>query len=359
MARPTNTQMSLLDAIADMEQREDPDIGFPPLVTAMSLMPGTKPPQSQRVWAKRSGRWSATWTAGTKISDGSSWGLPWGPKGRLWVAYLGGKALRNHHPMVELPASKTAFMRDFGLAASGGTTGSKDLVGDGVRRLVRANLIAEMDQDTSDPDLIVDEGTGMRIAQSWSLWWDRSDNPTHPVKNSYILLDPLFYELIQGHPLPLNLDALRILAGSALAQDLYSWLTYRLRQLTKPTTVTWEQLTVQFGKNGLPAVGTPNSARSRAVSETKRNIRAQLPTVLAVYHKAKVVDTDRGLMLHPSPPHVPERGGHGLRRADAAASLPARRKEAAAADARRQPVRLAATSGTEAPQLPAGRSSHQ
>lgn len=342
MARPTNTQMSLLDAIAEMDQREDLEIGFPPLATAMSLMPGTKPPQTQRIWTKKNGRWSATWTAGTKVSDGSSWGLPWGPKGRLWIAYLGGRALRNHDPMIELGASQTAFMRDFGLAASGGSTGSKGLVGDQVRRLVRANLITEADED--DPaGLVGDEGGGMRIAQSWSLWWDRSDNPTHPVKGSYILLDPLFYETIGKHPLPLNLDALRILCGSALAIDLYSWLTYRLRQLNKPVTVTWEQLTVQFGKAGLPDVGTPNSARSRAVSETKRNIRAQMPTVLAVYHKAKVFDSTHGLILYPSPPHVPERGLHGTHRAQAAASLPARRKEAAAADDKRPPRRGSAS----------------
>ena len=332
MARPTSTQMSLLDAITEMDQREELEIGFPPLATAMSLMPGTKPPLTQRVWTKKNGRWSATWTAGTRVTDGSSWGLPWGPKGRLWIAYLGGRALRNNHPMIELGASQSAFMRDFGLAASGGSTGSKGLVGDQVRRLVRANLITEAGEDDIGAGLVADEGGGMRIAQSWSLWWDRSENPTHPVKGSYIMLDPLFYATIDKHPLPLNLDALRILCGSALAIDLYSWLTYRLRQLTKPVTVPWEQLTVQFGKAGLPALGTPNSARSRAVSETKRNIRAQMPTVLAVYHKAKVIDSAHGLILHPSPPHVPERGLHGAHRALAAGSLPARRKQAAAAD---------------------------
>lgn len=29
--------------------------------------------------------------------------------------------------------------------------------------------------------------------------------------------------------------------------DLYVWLSYRLRNLSKPTTVTWSQLEAQFG----------------------------------------------------------------------------------------------------------------
>ena len=352
MARPTATQLSLLEAIQEMDQREDPEIGFPPVATAMSLMPGTKLPLSVRAWAKESGRWAVSWTAGTDPRTGDGTGLPGGGKGRLLVADWAGRALRNNHPMIELGLSEAGFMRDLGVASSGGATGSKSLVGEMALRLVRSSIVAELDQDGSK--YVGGEGSGMRIAQSYSLWWARSENSTHPVKGSYVLLDPLFWQLIQDHPLPLNLDALRILAGSALAQDLYSWLTYRLRQLQHPVTVTWEQLTQQFGTKGLPAADAPRSGRSRAVSETKRNIRAQMPTVLAVYHKAKVFDGDRGLELQPSPPHVAERGLHGQHRAIASASYPARRKAASVADSKgRRPVKNPAPSPAPLP-LPDG-----
>ena len=353
MARPTTTQMSLLDAIAEMDQREDPEIGFPPVATAMSLMPGTKLPISVRAWAKENGRWAVSWTAGTNPRTGAGTGLPGGGKGRLLVAFLAGRAVRNKHPMIELGASEAGFMRDLGMAASGGKGNSKDLVGEMALRLVRSSIVAELDPGAVGAKLIGGQGDGMRIAQSYSLWWARSENSTHPVEGSYIHLDPLFWQMIKDHPLPVNLDALRILAGSALAQDLYSWLTYRLRQLEHPITVSWEQLTHQFGTKGLPPEGTPNSGRSRAISETKRNIRKQMPTVLAVYHKAKVYDTDRGLELRPSPPHVAEKGLHAYHRAIAAASYPNRRKAAAAADAvGRRPIKVPSQLGAEAPQLP-------
>lgn len=315
-----------------MDQREDAPIGYPPLVTAMCLLPGTKPAQDRRVWQRTNGRWSMTWTAGTNLTDGSSVGLPYGPKARLLLAFLGGYAVRNRTPMIELGPSQNGFMTALGLASSGGQTGSRLRVGEQVRRLVRSQL--EVGRDGADPNFLTDEGAGMRFARSWRLWWDRSDNPTHPVEGSYIELSKDFYDEILDHSFPLNLDALLILDDSALAIDLYAWLTYRLRTVQKPVTVSWENLTAQFGKDGLPETGR---ARSRAVSELKRNVRAQMGKVLAVYHTAKVEDTDYGLLLRPSPPHVPERGMHGLRRAQSVVTLPARRRAAAAADAQRTP----------------------
>ena len=366
MARPSPTELTLLAAIQEMDQREDPEIGYPPVATAMSLMPGTKLPVSVRAWAKTSGPWAVSWTAGTNPRNGEGYGLPGGGKGRLLVAYLAGRALRNNDPMIELGLSEAGFMRDLGMAASGGKGNSKALVGEMALRLVRSNIVAEKDADPSKYD--GGQGDGIRIAQSYSLWWARSENTTHPTAGSYILLDPLFWQLIQDHPLPLNLDALRILAGSALAQDLYSWLTYRLRQLEHPITVSWEHLTQQFGTKGLPPVNAPNSGRSRAISETKRNIRKQMPTVLAVYHKAKVIDTDRGLELHPSVPHVPQKGMHAIHRAAAAASYPSRRKAATEVagqmtlgddTADQAPIKVRATVGVPAPELPAPRRTGQ
>ncbi len=353
MARPTITQLSLIAAIQEMDRRENPEIGFPPVATAMSLMPGQKLPLSVRAWAKESGRWAVSWTAGTNPRTGAGTGLPGSGKVRLLVAFLAGRALRNQDPTIELGFSEMGFMRDLGMAASGGKGNSKALVGEMALRLVRSSIVAELDPGADGARLVGGEGDGMRIAQSYKLWWARDENSTHPTEQNFIKLDPLFWQLIKDHPLPVNLDALRILATSALAQDLYSWLTYRLRTLQHPLTISWEQLTQQFGNKGLPPKDAPNSGRSRAISETKRNIRAQMPIVLAVYHKARVYDSDRGLELNPSPPHVAEKGLHAYHRALAAASLPARRKAATAADAAgRRPTKAAAVPGMAAPQLP-------
>lgn len=348
MARPTSTQLSILDDIALMDAREDPPIGYPPVIAAFCTMPGQKPPQDLRVWSRETNGRRWTITAGTNLEDGSSVGLPYGPKARLWLAFLGGYAKKHQTPVIELGPSLNGFMAEFGVYGNGGRNGSKPLVGEQIRRLVRSQLEFGATEDM--PRYHRDHGGGMRFARHWDLWWDRSENPTHPVDGSYIILSDDFYREIDESSFPLNLDALRILGGSALAMDLYAWLTYRLRTVTRPTTVTWQQLAVQFGKAELAEAGR---RRTLAISETKRNIRAQMGTVLAVYHQAKVEDTDAGLVLRQSQPHVPERGLHGIRRAQAVVTLPARRMAAAAADRTRAPIKVEATLGDQ-PALPAG-----
>ena len=83
--------------------------------------------------------------------------------------------------------------------------------------------------------------------------------------------------------------------------------------------------------------------------------------MLAVYHKAKVVDTDRGLELHPSVPHVPQKGMHAVH---PAASYPSRRKAATEVagqmtlgddTAERAPIKVHTTVGVAVPELPAPR----
>lgn len=318
MARPKATQLSLLSDIEAMDAERNPPIGYPPLVTAMCTMPGKRPPDDLRVWTRENGRLTFTVAAGVN-PDGTSAGLPYGPKARLLLAHLGGYAVKYRTPVIDLGASMSGFMGSLRLANSGGPYGPRTLVGEQVVRLVRSSM--EILWDTGDSGH--DKGAGMRFARSWNVWWDREVNSSHPLQGSFIELSGDFYREIINHSFPLNLDALRILDDSALAMDLYAWLTFRLFSLEETILVPWAALAQQFGRRNLPASGRP---RTRIISETKCNILEQLPKVLAVYHRARVTVTDEGLRLQKSPPHVPERGMHGVARAQAAATLPRRRR---------------------------------
>ena len=327
--RTANTQLALLDDIAAMDQSESPEIGYPPLFMAMHTIPGKRPADDLRIWRREQGKSGLVITAGTNLEDGSNIGLPYGPKARLLIAVFGAWAVKHRTPVIELGPSMAEFMRSLGLGTSGGKTGPRTLVGEQVKRLVRAQF--EISFDGDDPGR--DRGAGMRLARSWDVWWDRSDNSSHPVKGSYIELSHDFYQLIIDRSFPINVAALRILdSRGALAMDLFTYFTFRLPKLDRPLVLTWAQATEHFGKSGLPAAGR---ARTNAISETKRNILAALPYVLAVYHRAKVEVVASGLKLFPSTPHVPQRGMHGHARAAATATLPARRAAAMAADAGR------------------------
>jgi hypothetical protein len=75
--------------------------------------------------------------------------------------------------------------------------------------------------------------------------------------------------------------------------DVYAWLVHRLFHLTRPNTVTWAQLSGQFGHG----YSQPRKFRHFFMDSLKR--------VLAVYPEARVKPGDLGLLLTPSRPHVP------------------------------------------------------
>jgi len=313
-----NSQLNLFQAVAEMDERLEPLIGYTPGELVQCAFPQIKPKNdARRVWLRRNGALTVKLTAGTN-DDESSTGLPYGPKSRVFLALCAKRIKQTGSATVELGASQNAFMDTLGYTSkSGGKTGNKLLVAEQARRIVRANLEVRWDKDHPNRD----RGGGMRFADFWDLWWDRAKNPTHPVDGSYIVFSRLFVNMVENAQ-PVNLEAMVILGKSALAQDLYTFLSGRLYQLRRPLKLNRIQLAVQFGNGPLPE---DPGRLADFVSETWRNIRTQMPAVLRVYHEANVELLDDGLLLRESPPHVPPRGGHALTRARRAETKETRR----------------------------------
>ncbi|MBB2903226.1 hypothetical protein FHR75_004068 [Kineococcus radiotolerans] len=112
---------------------------------------------------------------------------------------------------------------------------------------------------------------------------------------SSVTLSAELYEEVPHRPVPVDIGALRLLRGSPLRLDVYTWLTYRMSYLRKPVVVTWEQLRFQFGTQ----VSTPRGYR-----HFRADFSEALRWVLAIYREAKVDEVANGIRLRPSPPHV-------------------------------------------------------
>lgn len=102
-----------------------------------------------------------------------------------------------------------------------------------------------------------------------------------------------FYEELIAHAVPIDLRALKALKGSPLALDIYSWLTYRMSYLRKPCLIPWEALQIQFG------------ADYGRLRDFKRKFLGHLGDVLHVYAAARLTERSTGLLLKPSPTHLP------------------------------------------------------
>jgi hypothetical protein len=76
--------------------------------------------------------------------------------------------------------------------------------------------------------------------------------------------------------------------------DVYSWLAFRLHHLTAHTAISWAALKPQFG------LGISRDRNFRAL------FGDDLRLALSVYPQANVDLTEKGIVLRPSPPPVPD-----------------------------------------------------
>jgi len=116
-----------------------------------------------------------------------------------------------------------------------------------------------------------------------------------------LVMSSEFFREITRSAVPVDLRAIQQLKRSPLAIDIYIWLTYRMSYLRRPCLIPWKALKNQFGAD---------YSRSR---DFRRGFLAHLGEVLHVYPNARVGQTDPGLLLYPSPPHVQARTGRQVR----------------------------------------------
>ena len=102
----------------------------------------------------------------------------------------------------------------------------------------------------------------------------------------------MLFHSILDRSAPLSTNAIKSLRKSPMDLDVYAWLAHRLYHLSKPSTVTWQQLSEQFG-HGYAELRT-----------FKRFFTESLKRVHAVYPEAKLKVGDAGVVLMPSKPHL-------------------------------------------------------
>ena len=114
---------------------------------------------------------------------------------------------------------------------------------------------------------------------------------------STVQFSPRYFESLMEHAVPLNEDAVRRIAHSAMALDIYTWLAQRLHRIDpkQAAFVPWVSLKQQFGDG------------YSHMNNFKRVFRHTLRQVRTVYQDAKFSDDDKGMYLQSSRPPVARR----------------------------------------------------
>lgn len=283
----------LVDIAAEVMAGEREDLGWAYTGWAFTALPHKRVPDDA-VWQREMGQVTLTISPGhlpgKTRSELVKVGVPFGAHARLVMLYLQTQAIRTGSREVEVGRTMNAFLERIGVAPGGKTRQS---VSEQLRRIAASTVMFSWQQTPDSAPGFMRQ----TIIKGGQLGVRMTDDIQSTLWEEHIVLSEDFYDNLRKYPIPLLEQAVRAIGASSLALDLYVWLSYRLRSLTKPTPISWQALHAQHGAE---------YARTR---DFKRFMIPQLKLALAAYPQAHVTLEDDGLMLYPSAPPISKLGG--------------------------------------------------
>ena len=249
----TPAQRKLLEDSATIfnEPATRQDAAYLPRELVQVTLPHKNPGDAQQ-WKRTNGNLTIGIQPGQDFITGKSYGYPYGTIPRLLLFWITTEAIRTKSPRLELGNSLSGFMAELGLNSANGGTGAKRSdarrLRDQMNRLF--NALISFHRNLEREDATGTARLNMLVARKTELWWSRTDPRQAALWGSSIELGQDFFAAISAYPVPADMRALRALKGSALALDLYAWLSYeafRAHRSGKERFENWTQLHDHLG----------------------------------------------------------------------------------------------------------------
>jgi Plasmid encoded RepA protein len=287
----TPIQRRIITAASEIMTERAKQIDFLHTVQCQCVLPYRNPGEGVRTWDRKQGSATLRIEAGAaldpKTKKFEELGLPYGEKPRLVLIHLASEAIRTGSPVIDVEGSMTAFARALGMETNGQQL--KDLKGQ-LSRLAASSVRMGMVQEGRAYQV------NTQIVTAFDLWYP--DDPTQKVLwPSTVRLSHEFFESLGRHAVPLDHRAVRAIAHSSFALDLYTWLAQRLHRISvgKPQFITWAALYDQFGQG------------FTRVRDFRRTFLKKLVQVRTVYPASRMEANEKGLTLYNSPTPVPSK----------------------------------------------------
>ena len=257
-------------------------------VLAICGLPYTRQPVEIREYERTQGRMSLVVEAGKLRSPDGRWEaqpLPYCSRARLLLLHLCSEAIRQKTAVVEIEDSLTAFIRAMGFPVTGGKNGTLTSFKTQVNALAACHMRIGMG------DGIRAKTVNTQPFSSIDVWFPNSADQKM-MWPSTITFSHEFYSTLVSHALPVNVEAVKVFAGSPRKLDLLFWLGYRLHTLSEPLKISWDALKEQWGQGY-------NRDRN-----FRRDFAQEVAQIREIFPRFPVEITEAGCTITPAGPDV-------------------------------------------------------
>lgn len=267
-----------------LEVHEDEVVTFTTSTLAQTMLPHSDPGDVPS-YTRRAGHLTLTiqpYIEATGREEYKNYGIPYGVIPRLVLLWLISEAVITKNREVPLGDSLTAFMKNLDMVPTGGRWGTITRLKEQIKKLFysRFSLINSTEQGGHLHNIT--------IADDYYFFWNHKRPDQGTIFENKIILTESFFQEILRAPVPLDLRVIKILKKSPLALDIYTWLTYRMSYLNKPSApIPWELLALQFGSD------------YKAIWDFKIRFIKTLNKIIQLYPVITKA-TEKGLVLLPS-----------------------------------------------------------
>ena len=268
------------------------NVGFLPAAAVMCFFPQRQLPPGVYDWQMSHGECELLIEGGRISKRGEPrnfrhCSVPFGYLARLLFTYISGQAIKTQSRSVELGHSMTQFMKRLGIAVDGRS--GKKLV-TAVEDIAAASFyLGYWDQDGSTHTKFA------RVANRTSFWQMPKDENQVTLWTPEMIISSDFYEQLQEHRVPIDLDHLSRLTRSPRRMDLYTWLSYRTHAIREGRR---DAIPVRY----LQPVFAPDVQSLRLF---KQRLKLDLVAIGKIYPRFRAEVVEDALVLQRSPPPVP------------------------------------------------------
>jgi hypothetical protein len=275
-------QLESIQLVRDGRDHAAQQLGFAARPFVLCGLPVRQPPRSTLVYQRRNGHFTL------QVTGHPDFGLPFG-QDRLVPIFLATLAVQQRSQTIRF-RSASQMLDTFGMAKGGKEY--RRLVA-AFERIFGATIFFGTDSIRHQARVI--QRSRFNFLREAQIWYNRDS--THgslpEVFENVIVLSDEFYQEIIAHPIPTDIEALKVFASAPAVLDLFMWLTYRCFKAKS------EERVPLFGDFGLTAqLGSVAYSRPRRF---RAMLEQWLGQIRSVWPDCPAHISSDGLSLHLSP----------------------------------------------------------